>query len=220
MITLFADVNGIRLFYEQSGIGRPLILVHGNGEDHRIFDEAVEVLKERYTCYAIDSRGHGESEFSGQLHYQDMADDITAFMEELDLENVIFYGFSDGGIIGLLAAAHSDRIRDLIISGANLSPEEMKPWLYRTFSVMHFFGRNDRIGLMLKEPHITDEMLGSIRARTLVLAGSHDLVQEKATRHIAGAIPGAKLKILSGEGHGSYIVHNRKIADIILAFAG
>ena len=37
-------VNGIRLFYEQTGSGRPLIMVHGNSEDHTIFDEAVEVL--------------------------------------------------------------------------------------------------------------------------------------------------------------------------------
>lgn len=217
---MFAEVNGIRLFYEQSGIGRPLILVHGNGENHTIFDEAVEVLKERYTCYAIDSRGHGQSVFSGNLHYQDMADDITAFIEQLQLENVIFYGFSDGGIIGLLAAEHSSRIRDLIISGANLEPEDMKPWLHRTFSVMNFLHRSDRIGLMLKEPHITDEILGNIKARTLVLAGSKDLVREEVTRHIADAIPHAELRILAGEGHASYIVHNRKIADIILAFAG
>ena len=105
---MFVRVNGIQLFYEQSGMGRPLILVHGNGEDHTIFDEAVDVLKERYTCYAIDSRGHGKSAYDGQLHYQDMADDITAMMEKLHLENVIYYGFSDGGI-RLCACEYSGR---------------------------------------------------------------------------------------------------------------
>ena len=50
-------VNGIQLYYTKTGQGRPLIMVHGNGEDHTIFDEAVGVLKEHFTCYCID--GHG-----------------------------------------------------------------------------------------------------------------------------------------------------------------
>lgn len=217
---MFVHVNGIQLFYEQSGMGRPLILVHGNGEDHTIFDEAVDVLKERYTCYAIDSRGHGQSAYDGQLHYQDMADDITAMIDKLDLENVIYYGFSDGGIIGLLAAEHSAKITDLIISGTNLEPDDMKLWLYRTFKIINVLKKDDKIGLMLREPHITDEVLQNISARTLVLAGSKDLVKQEVTEHIANTIPHGELRILAGEGHGSYIVHNRKIADMIMAFAG
>ena len=56
-------VNGIQLYYTKTGQGRPLIMVHGNGEDHTIFDEAVGVLKEHFTCYCIDSRGHGSWRF-------------------------------------------------------------------------------------------------------------------------------------------------------------
>ena len=55
---MFIGVNGIQLFYTKTGQGRPLIMVHGNSEDHTIFDEAIGVLKEHFTCYAIDSRGH------------------------------------------------------------------------------------------------------------------------------------------------------------------
>ena len=46
---MIAHVNGIDLYYERTGAGRPVVLVHGNGEDHTIFDEAVEVLRERFT---------------------------------------------------------------------------------------------------------------------------------------------------------------------------
>ena len=42
---MLIGINGIELFYEKTGQGRPLIMVHGNSEDHTIFDEAVEVLK-------------------------------------------------------------------------------------------------------------------------------------------------------------------------------
>ena len=85
---MIAEVNGVRLFYEQYGSGSPLILVHGNGEDHTIFDEAVEMLSCRYTCYAVDSRGHGRSVYRGAFHYRDMAADYLAFMEALDLSDV------------------------------------------------------------------------------------------------------------------------------------
>ena len=50
---MFIHVNGVRLFYEEQGTGKPLILLHGNEEDHRIFDEAIELLKKHYTVYII-----------------------------------------------------------------------------------------------------------------------------------------------------------------------
>ena len=53
---MFIHVNGVRLFYEKQGTGKPLILLHGNEENHRIFDEAIELLKKHYTVYAVDSR--------------------------------------------------------------------------------------------------------------------------------------------------------------------
>ena len=66
---MYIGVNGIQLYYEKTGHGRPLIMVHGNSEDHTIFKEAVEVLKEHFTCYTPDSRGHGQSSPCRELHY-------------------------------------------------------------------------------------------------------------------------------------------------------
>ena len=214
-----AHVNGIDLFYEKTGTGRPLVMVHGNGEDHTIFDEAVEVLKDRFTCYCVDSRGHGQSTQVGELHYLDMADDMSALLEALDLSDTVFYGFSDGGIIGLLAAAECGRISTLIVSGANLNPKGVKPSLRMLFRILYLLKRDPKIRLM-RETDIRDEELRKILAKTLVLAGSGDLVVEKQTRHIAETIPGAELRILEGEDHGSYIVHSPKIGEIIRAFCG
>ena len=98
------SVNGIALHYEKSGEGRPLILLHGNGETHAIFDKALPLLAARFTVYAIDSRGHGESEGADAYHYADMKEDVRCFIQELKLEKPVLYGFSDGGIIGLLLA--------------------------------------------------------------------------------------------------------------------
>ena len=215
---MIAEVNGIRIFYEKRGEGRPIVMVHGNGEDHTIFDKAAVSLSARYAVYGLDSRCHGQSEDTPELHYADMAADVVAFLEALDLRDVVFYGFSDGGIIGLMAAPKTERITTLIVSGANTSPKAVKGWLRVLMLAARVITKDKKIKLMLNEPQITDAELASIRARTLVLAGSADLIPEWETRHIAAAIPGAEMKILPGEGHGSYIVHSLKIAELIRDF--
>ena len=215
---MIAHVNRIDIFYEKTGTGRPLVMVHGNSEDHRIFLEAAEILKKDFTCYLVDSRSHGQSENVMILHYEDMAADMIAFLEALDLNDVIFYGFSDGGIIGLLAASQCSRITTLITSGANLTPDGVKCGLKLLLKAIYTFVKDPKIRLMLQEPHIKEDTLQKITARTLVLAGSKDLVRESETRQIAAGIPGAELRILEGEGHGSYIVHKQKIDEIIRDF--
>ena len=82
-------VNNLNLFYTCTGSGAPLIMLHGNGEDHTIFDEAVALLSKHFTVYAIDSRDHGQSDKVNELHYDDMAEDIRIFIEEVGLEKPI-----------------------------------------------------------------------------------------------------------------------------------
>ena len=216
---MIAKVNGIDLYYEKAGQGRALVMVHGNGEDHSIFNEAAAELKKEFCVYTVDSRGHGRSSRVPTLHYEDMADDMIAFLEALDLRNVVFYGFSDGGIVGLIAASRCDRIRTLIVSGANLSPKGVRRIVRLSIWGMNKLRPDDKLALMLREPQITDSQLRAIRAETLVLAGSADLILLEETKHIAALIPDAQLQILQGEDHGSYIVHSSKIAEIIRDFA-
>ena len=214
-----AHINGTDIYYEIHGEGRPLILLHGNGEDHRIFDEAVDILSANFACCTPDSRGHGSSAAADRLSYTDMAEDMTALMEHLDMRDAVFCGFSDGGIVGLLAA-QSERISELVVCGANLDPSGVKLHWRRVFEREWRQTRNELTGLMRREPHISYGRLHRIKARTLVAAGSRDLIREEQTRRIARMIPGAKLKILAGETHGSYVVHSRRIADIIMEFTG
>ena len=55
---MYADIRGIRLYYEVIGSGRPMLMLHGNGEDHTIFQEAADVLSRQFACYLIDTRDH------------------------------------------------------------------------------------------------------------------------------------------------------------------
>ena len=213
---MFAEINNIKLYYETKGSGRPLIMVHGNSEDHTIFNEASEILKDHFQVYLIDSRDHGQSSRTSALHYEDMRDDMLAFMEALDLSDVIFYGFSDGGIIGLLAAMKTDRITKLITSGANITPDGVTFVLKAIVKVMYFFNKDKKLEMILREPNITKEQLGTIKVPTTVIAGEKDMVKLEETKIIAQSIPNSKLRILPKQGHGSYIVHKTEIADIIL----
>lgn len=211
-------VNGVELFYEVKGNGRPLILVHGNGEDHHIFDALVEQLSCAFTCYLIDSRGHGKSSPVNVFSYQAMAEDIIGFIVKMELKEVVYYGFSDGGIVGLLAASQCDLISDLIISGANTNPRGLKDHVYYLMKLSYCLKKDPKIKLMLEQPHINDYTLQKIKARTLVLAGSKDMIKESHTINIAHQIRDSKLMILKGESHSSYVVNSTKLVPVILKF--
>ena len=213
-------VNDIDLYYEVVGSGDPLILVHGNGETHEIFNAAAELLSEHFTCYLIDSRGHGQSQKVTEYHYADMAEDIYQFIMALSLQNITYYGFSDGGIIGLLLASHyPDLFQRMIISGANTSPAAIETWVEENYpDYRRIMKKSPLFKLMMTEPDISGEELGAIVVPTLVLAGSEDVIDEEDTRFIAESIPNASLQILQGEDHSSYIAGSRKIADLILDY--
>ena len=217
---MWINVNGLKMYYEMHGSGRPLIMLHGNSEDHTIFYDSRVLLSKHFTVYTMDSRGHGHSTRVEELPYRDMADDMIAFMDQLDLRDVIFYGFSDGGIIGLLAAMKSDRIGMLITSGANMTPEGVIAPLRLFVKAAHAITKDPKMKLMMNEPNITSEELAQIKVPTVVMAGEKDLIPGKETAKIAMSIPGAKMRIIPGEGHGSYIVHKSRIADIIMEETG
>lgn len=216
---MFQKVNGIELYYEKMGQGSPIILLHGNGEDHQIFQTLMLKLAKSYTVYAIDSRGHGRSTKLKELDYVTMAEDIVAFIESLHMEQPILYGFSDGGILGLLIAAHKPNLLSkLIISGANVKPNGIKTRYFRSFQLIHLITRNPKYKLMVTQPSIENEDLANIRIETLVLAGSKDMILETHTRHIAECIPNSTLQILEGEDHMSYVYDNEKLYDIMKPF--
>lgn len=213
---MFVQLNSIKMYYKRYGSGRPLILLHGNGEDHTIFKEIIKPLSKNFTLYLPDARGHGKSSCTEEYHYMDMASDMVQFIRKLKLESPAFYGFSDGGIVGLLLASkRPGLLSHLIISGANINPGGLKAELRIPLKLSYFWNRDPKVRLMLTEPHISGSQLRSIRAKTLVLAGSRDLIKESQTREIARLIPRARLRILKGESHESYVVHNKALASII-----
>ena len=184
--------NSVPIFYRRLGAdgNRPLILLHGNGEDGGIFGAAAQRFAQSgFTVYVPDARGHGKSG-KAPLSYTEMAGDMRAFIENLRLEKPLLYGFSDGGIIGLMLAYKTPGLLSkLAVSGVNLSPGALK-FSFRFWTrAAHFFTRSPLLRLMLKEPHITSSDLARIAEPALVLAGERDIVPKKHTESVAAAIP-------------------------------
>lgn len=103
----------------------PVVVLHGNGEDHAYMLEVVAPLARERSVIAVDSRGHGESARGGEsLSYELMAFDVLEVMSRLGVTQAHVLGFSDGGIVGLLLARDVPwRVLSLTCLGANLSPE-------------------------------------------------------------------------------------------------
>lgn len=216
---MYIHINRQILFYEKTGEGPPLLLLHGNGEDHTIFDVLCPLLSQTHTVYAIDSRGHGASNPTEEYSYPDMAEDIAQLITSLEIQSPILYGFSDGGIIGLLLALHYPGLLErLIISGANLNPHGMK-WTFLHKIKQHYKKSGNPLErMMLEEPDISPSALAQIQIPVLVLAGEHDIIKSAHTKLIAQKLPNAQLKIIPGEDHGSYIIHSDKLYDYIRDF--
>lgn len=212
-------VNGIDLWYEKTGNGPPILLLHGNGESHKIFQVLTSQMKDKYTVYALDSRDHGQSGKTRELSYNLMAEDTAQFILALKLQKPLLYGFSDGGIIGLLLASkYPELLSKLVISGASKNPDSTRRSWDILFKIIYFFSRSRKYKLMLTEPHITAQELQRIRIPVLVLAGEKDIIKEEDTRFIAGNIPGSVLKILKNENHMSYVVGSPKLFYEMEAF--
>lgn len=217
---MFADVNGIKLYYEKRGVGDNIIMVHGNGEDHNVFENLASELEKHFTVWLPDSRGHGKSSPVKEYHYADMARDMAGFIQNLGLERPLYLGASDGGITGLiLASEYPLLLSGLVVCGANTRPGGLKFNFYIKERIKQFFKYSPLSALMLNEPHITKKELEKIKVPTLIIAGEKDLIKESDTRFIAAGIKGAKLRIFNGEGHSSYITKSFLLTEEVSAFA-
>ena len=213
-------VNGVELHYALEGSGRPVILLHGNGEDHDLFDTQIgQLTGAGYRVYAPDSRGHGESQRVNEFHYTDMAEDIYQFIKALGLEKPALYGHSDGGIIALLLeSSHPGILGIMAVSGTNLEPQGLIPSFLKEFAELNREKKDPMITLMLTEPHILPQDLEKIRIPVLVTAGEHDLVLPEETERLVKSLPDPTCIIVEGADHGSYIDKSPLMGEMLLSF--
>lgn len=201
------NVNNVTINYITEGQGKALILLHGNGEDHHVFDKLIEKLKTDFTVYALDSRNHGESSKTNDISYQVMSNDVFEFIKHLNIQKPLLVGFSDGAIIGLtLSLEHANIFEKMVLLGVNLKPTDFKETIYAYLEEEYENTQDLLIGMMLEQPNIELESLKTISTPSLVIGGEDDLYDLHLFESIAEVMPNAQLKIMQGHDHGSYII--------------
>ena len=221
------------LYYEEKGSGFPLILLHGNGEDHTYFASQVRFFSGRYRVIAPDTRGHGKSpRGDGEFTLSRFADDLYDFMKMIGIEKAHILGFSDGANIAMIfALRHPEMIEKLILNGGNLSPAGIRKSVQLPIEIgyriagafaeksMSAAENAEMLGLMVNEPHIEPGQLAAITAPTLVIAGTRDMVKRSHTELIAASLPDSRLVLIKGD----HFISNRKpdmFNEAVRAFLG
>jgi len=206
------DMMDIEHFYIEKGQGNPMILLHGNGESSAYFQGQIDAFAKDYQVFAIDTRGHGKTP-RGTMPFtiRQFADDLLGFMDKHQIEKAHILGFSDGANIAMIfAIRYPDRLDRLILNGANLNPSGVKRTIQIPIEIGYSIARKfaeksdsakqnaEMLGLMVNDPNVMPEELAGISAKTLVIAGTKDMMKEEHTRLIAASIPNAELVFIRG----------------------
>jgi pimeloyl-ACP methyl ester carboxylesterase len=206
----FKKINGINLYYEIYGTGKPLILLHGNGGSIRSQQGKIKFFSKQYQVIAIDSRSHGKSIDSlTDLTYVQMAEDVRVLMDSLKIESATIFGQSDGGIIGLLLAIrYPKRVSKLATFGANIFPgkkaifDEIDDMVKD--SIKSTKDKNTlKLNLLLAhQPNITTKDLQKIECPVLIMSGDRDAIRLEYSIKIFNAIKNSNFFVMPGATHG------------------
>ncbi|MGW5801402.1 alpha/beta fold hydrolase [Streptomyces bacillaris] len=217
------DVGDVRLAYRAWGdaFGSPVVLLHGLGGSAGDWGAAGALLGQEWRVYALDLRGHGESDWPDEYDLALMAEDVAGFLDELELDRVGLVGHGMGGAVArLLAQEHSDRVERLVLvetpapfpgdPGPAGSPEG--PVDYDEHAVPAV-----RDQLADPAPEVADG-LGEIVAPTLIITGGPESAMEQHRQaDMAALIPDCRLITVPG-GHRPHETRADQVAGHITEF--
>lgn len=110
-------INNLNLFYEETGQGEPLVLIHGLGSSHAMFEAEAEHFQTHFRVIRYDARGHGQSGKPAQYTLNDHIEDLRALLDFLEIGKAHILGASMGSYIAQgFALAHQDRVGKLILA--------------------------------------------------------------------------------------------------------
>ena len=229
--TGYAPVNGLRMYYEVHGTGRPLVLLHGGLLTIDLsFGEICPELAAGHQVIATELQGHGRTaDIDRELDLRYLAGDVAGLLSHLGIDRADVLGFSLGGGVALqLALDHPDRVGRLILASVSYAPdgfhqEISDPAQHATSTRMptaeDFRQMREAYARLAPEPDHFDAFaakasqaagslkgwtageLGRIGAPTLLVFGDHDFIRLEHAVEMHGLIPGAQLAVLPGTTH-------------------
>ncbi|HKE98760.1 MAG TPA: alpha/beta hydrolase [Actinomycetes bacterium] len=125
----YAEVNGVNLYFETHGAGRPMILLHGGLGSGEMFGPVLPALAERHQVVVVDLQGHGRTaDVDRPLDVRLMAEDVAALIDHLGLDRPDLVGYSLGGGVALhTAAKYPAKVGRLVVASANVRRDAIFP---------------------------------------------------------------------------------------------
>lgn len=220
----YIDLTNGRVWYEESGSGEPLVLIHGGAVDTRFFKDNVPALAERFRVIGTDLWGHGRSpDREGPYSLASFASDVAELIERVAGGRAHVVGHSIGAAVALTLALARPELVDrlaMISGGYDINADEPNPMSIDEMvaGTVAFLGssygevspdgeehfavvtRKD-FELSAREPILTAEDVGRIRSRTLVMVADDDITSLEHSIDMYRAVADAELAVVPGTSH-------------------
>lgn len=239
----YIEVDGFRTYYEVTGTGDPLILLHGGMCAAETLDPQTSALAQEYRVYVPERYGHGRTpDIDGPLTYEKMAQHTIAFMDALGITSAHLAGWSDGAIAGLLVALRRPKlVRKLVfieqfvtLDGARpgylpfmtgMSADDAPPFLVEMYGTLspdgpdHFPVVFDKLHqTWVGETGIDLSDLEHVAAPTLVLVGDDGCMKVEQAVAVQRALRDAQLAVVPGTSHGLPMEKPHVVNQLVLDF--
>jgi pimeloyl-ACP methyl ester carboxylesterase len=240
----YASVNGLQLYYERHGSGRPLVLLHGGLLTIGLnFGPLLEPLAASGQVIAVELQGHGHTADTGRpMTIQALAGDVVALLDQMGIEQADLFGFSLGGLVACAAALGAPgRVGKLIVASADPhrppgrqsaplgedrlpTSADFQAWREAYEAVApdpaHFDEFAAKMSAMVHQfPGWTGE-LRSLRAPTLLIFGDRDFTPLPDVVEMFELLPDAQLAVRPGTTHVGVMRRPGEVLALIMPFLG
>jgi pimeloyl-ACP methyl ester carboxylesterase len=225
----YSEVNGLKMYYEIHGQGKPIVLIHGGGSTIQTnFEKIIPLLAKNRQVIAVELQAHGRTnDRNADLTFEQDADDVATLLKNLEIEKADFFGFSNGGTTTLqIAIRYPELVNKMILGSALAKRNGVPDWFWgfmenaklenmpELLKVGYKKVAADTNGLqvmhdtdakrMVNFKDIPDEQIKSINAPTLIIIGDKDVITPEHALELHRQIANSELAIIPG-GHGQYI---------------
>src|SRR6266705_957697 len=238
----YARVNGLQLYYERHGSGRPLVLLHGGLMTIELnFGPLLEPLAAGRQVVAVELQGHGHTADTGRaMTIEALAGDVVALLDHLEIAEADFFGFSLGGLVACAVALGAPaRVDKLIVASADAhrppgresappgegrlpTPADFQAWRDAYEAVApdpaHFDEFAARTSAMVHEFAGWTGELRSLQAPALLIFGDRDFTPLPDVAEMFELLPNAQLAVLPGTTHVGVTRRPSEVLALITPF--